>query len=60
MNGEMERATRVTLYAFLLLCLGFLIDLVCLRTIMVAPKQLSRRVIELREGRNKMESSQFV
>lgn len=45
----------------MLLCLGFLIDLVCLRTIMVAPKQLSRRVIELRtEGMNKMESSQFV
>lgn len=61
MNGEMERGavgeTRDTFYAFLLLCLGFLIGSVYLRTIIVAPKQLIRHVIELREGINKTKFS---
>lgn len=64
MNGEMERGavgtTRVTFYAFLLLYVGFLIGLVCLSTIMLAPKQLIRHVIELRKEINKTKSSQFV
>ncbi len=54
MNREMERGavgvTRVTFYAFMILYLRFLIGFVCLKTIMVAPKQLTRIVIELREG----------
>lgn len=54
MNGERERGavgvTRVTFYAFMILYLRFLIGFVCLKTIMVAPKQLTRIIIELREG----------
>lgn len=64
MTGETERSavgtSRVTFYAFLVLHLRFLIGFVCLKTIMVAPKQLIRNIrIELKEG-GKIRPKSFV